>query len=97
MMANPIGWFEIYVADMDRALKFYQSVFQVNLEPMADPTESGVVMWSFGLDMQGYGATGALVKVPGIEAGGNSTLVYFSCQDCAIEAKRVEMAGGSVQ
>lgn len=28
---NPVGWFEIYVKDMDRARKFYESVFQVSL------------------------------------------------------------------
>ncbi|MGF1908508.1 VOC family protein [Vibrio kasasachensis] len=96
-MHNPIGWFEIYVNDIDRAIEFYQKVFQVTLEPMNDPTGENLIMWSFGSDMQSYGATGALVKMEGAEAGGNSTLVYFSCQDCSVEAKRAEMAGGRVQ
>ena len=33
----------------------------------------------------------------GFPAGGNSTLVYFSCEDCAVEESRVESAGGKIQ
>nr|MDJ0834571.1 VOC family protein [Gammaproteobacteria bacterium] len=40
---------------------------------------------------------GALVKMDGFTAGGNSTLVYFSCEDCAIEEARVAAAGGRVE
>lgn len=32
MNHNPVGWFEIYVQDMDRAKRFYELVFQVKLE-----------------------------------------------------------------
>ena len=31
MKTNPVGWFEIYVEDMDRAKLFYESVFKVKL------------------------------------------------------------------
>ena len=31
MANNAVNWFEIPVADMDRAKNFYQNVFQVNL------------------------------------------------------------------
>ena len=34
---------------------------------------------------------------PGVESGGNSVMVYFSCADCAIEAGRVAQAGGTVK
>ena len=27
MNSNPVGWFEIYVQDMNRAKAFYESVF----------------------------------------------------------------------
>ena len=36
--------------------------------------------------MDRMGASGALVKMEGFPSGGNSTLVYFSCADCAIES-----------
>jgi uncharacterized protein len=94
MAQNPVGWFEIYVEDMQRAKAFYEAVFQVTLEKLNVPEPE---MLTFPMDMNGSGASGALVKMPGISAGGNSTLVYFSCQDCAVEASRVAAAGGRLQ
>lgn len=96
-MNNPIGWFEIYVDDMDRAKRFYQSILDVNLEKLDDPTDSNTEMWSFPSDFEKYGSSGALVKMDGFSAGGNSTLVYFSCEDCAVEESRVEAAGGKIE
>lgn len=94
---NPVAWFEIYVDDMKRAKQFYESVLAISLEKLNDPTDSGIEMWSFPSNMEQYGAAGALVKMEGFAAGGNSTLVYFSCSDCAIEESRVEAAGGKIQ
>jgi hypothetical protein len=34
--------------------------------------------------------------VEGVSAGGNSTVVYFACEDCAVEESRVVAAGGTV-
>ena len=96
-MGNPVGWFEIYVDDMARAKPFYETVFGVSLIDIVDPTDDGVRMCGFPSDMQQYGASGALVHDKGTSAGGNSTMVYFSCEDCAIEEARVTEAGGSVQ
>lgn len=97
MGTNPIAWFEIYVEKMERAKKFYETVLAVNLEKLSDPTDSGIEMWSFPSNMESYGATGALVKMEGFSSGGNSTLVYFACEDCAVEESRVEKAGGRIQ
>jgi predicted enzyme related to lactoylglutathione lyase len=93
-MKNPVGWFEIYVDDMARAQKFYESVFGVQLLPL---DSGGPRMMAFPSSMEHYGAGGALVHMDGFKAGGNSTLVYFSCQDCAVEEARVVVAGGKVQ
>lgn len=96
MENNPVGWFEIYVQDMERAIKFYESVFQVKLEQLESPI-SNLELWSFPMNMGKMGASGALVKMTGCPSGGNSTLVYFSCDDCAIEAARAAEAGGRIQ
>lgn len=96
-MSNPVGWFEIYIDNKERAKKFYEAVFKIELEQLSDPSDSNVDMLAFPSDMEKYGASGALVKMSGFPAGGNSTLVYFSCDDCAIEAARVEDAGGKIQ
>ncbi|HEX7533886.1 MAG TPA: VOC family protein [Syntrophales bacterium] len=93
MKNNPVGWFEIYVQDIDRAKKFYESVFQLKLEKLNSP---GMEMWSFPMNLNRWGAGGALVKMDGVPSGGNSTLVYFSCEDCSIEESRVEKFGGRI-
>jgi predicted enzyme related to lactoylglutathione lyase len=95
MTNNPIGWFEIYVQDMDRAKRFYEVVFQLKLEKLMEDQE--MTMWSFPMVMDRFGASGALVKMQGFPSGGNSTLVYFSCTDCAIEAGRIVASGGRIQ
>src|SRR5689334_16163904 len=96
-MANPVRWFEIYVGDMTRARKFYETVLSVKLEPLSSPAESEELeMMAFPMDMNGPGASGALAKMKGVASGGNSTIIYFASEDCAIEAARVAKAGGTV-
>lgn len=95
-MKNPVAWFEIYVDNVDRAVSFYQQVFAVELNSLFDPSDSDVIMMAFPSDMQANGATGALVKMDDMPAGGNSVLVYFACDDCAVEASRVSDAGGKL-
>ena len=97
MANNPVGWFEIYVDELNRAKNFYETVLKVSLEELGDPTDTNIKMLSFPSDMEKYGASGALVKMEGFPAGGNSTLVYFSCEDCQVEEARIEKAGGQVQ
>ncbi|TEW55299.1 VOC family protein [Psychromonas sp. RZ22] len=97
MNSNPVAWFEIYVNDMSRAKEFYESVLKVELQALGDPNDSTIEMFAFPSNMEKYGATGALVKMDGLSAGGNSTLIYFSCENCAVEEARVKEAGGQIQ
>ncbi len=46
--------------------------------------------------MDRMGAPGALVQMDGVSSGGNSTMVYFSCEDCAVAAGRTKAHGGQV-
>lgn len=94
MEHNPVGWFEIYVQDMARARTFYESMLQLKLEHLPMPE---IEMWGFPFDMARVGASGSLVKMHGVASGGNSTVVYFSCVDCAVEEARVVPSGGTVQ
>ena len=93
-MNNPVGWFEIYVQDMPRARKFYESVLKLKLDELPSPDGSPVEMMAFPMGMDRPGAAGALAKMEGFPAGGNSTLVYFTCEDCSVEAGRVASSGG---
>jgi predicted enzyme related to lactoylglutathione lyase len=94
MAKNPVGWFEIYVDDMDRAKKFYQEVLKVELQKLEGPD---VDMWAFPMDSGGSGSSGSLVRMEGFKAGKNSVLVYFMSDDCSIEEARVVQAGGKIQ
>ena len=94
MTNNPVGWFEIYVDDMPRARQFYEAVFQFKLDQTVMPE---MEMWSFPMVRDHSGASGALIKMAHVPAGNNSVLVYFSCDDCAVEAGRVNAAGGHVE
>jgi uncharacterized protein len=95
MKPNPVVWFEIYVADIERARRFYEHVLQTTLTKLDDPTGTSE-MWSFASSEVAGGAAGALVRMDGVSPGGGGTLVYFACDDCAVEAARVEAAGGQV-
>jgi len=93
MNSNPVGWFEIYVDDMERAKKFYEAVLGGQLANLESPD---IEMWAFPMDPEKPGAAGSLVKMEGCEAGGNSTIVYFTSEDCSVEEGRVASFGGEV-
>jgi predicted enzyme related to lactoylglutathione lyase len=93
METNPVVWFEIYVQDMERARRFYEQVFEVQLQRLPSPD---LEMWAFPMDMAKHGAGGALVRVPGVPSGGSGTLVYFGSADCAVEEARIVQAGGRI-
>lgn len=92
---NAIGWFDIYVNDMKRAAKFYETVLKLKLEKLNDPTDETEMM-SFSGDMKSYGASGALVKSKHSKPGVGGTMLYFSVEDCAVEESRVVKAGGQI-
>lgn len=95
MHRNPVGWFEIYVQDIERATTFYEAVLATEVTKLDSPSPD-IIMNAFPMEMEAGGASGALVKMEGCPSGGMGTIVYFSCEDCATEEGRVESAGGEV-
>ena len=95
MTSNPVGWFEIYVQDMPRARKFYEALFDAKLEELKSPAGE-LEMWSFKGDTNAYGTPGALVKMKDAPSGGLGTLVYFMCEDCAVQEAKVPKLGGKI-
>jgi uncharacterized protein len=94
---NPFTWVEIYVEDMSRAQKFYESVLQIQMVPMQAPGDFGdLEMLCFPWDENEGNISGALCKTSDMKPGAGGTLVYFACEDCSIEIARVEKAGGKV-
>jgi len=90
---NPVGWFEIYVADMARARAFYTTVFGRELVQLPEIGADGE-MYAFPWTEGGSGAAGALVRHPMAGPGKGGILVYFSCSELSQEAERAVEAGG---
>ena len=100
MNENIIGWFEIYVKDIERAKKFYTAVLGTKFIDSDAPGDSpeGMKM-AFFSPMENQGVSGALIEMAGTKEGDGhcvNTMVYFPCQDCSIQESRIEPAGGKV-
>ena len=101
---NPFAWIEIYVDDMPRAQKFYESVLNIKMQPAAMPvgmeaepgSDDHFEMVFFPGDMNAPGVSGSLAKSAMFRPGSSGTLPYFACDDCDVELSRVEAAGGKV-
>lgn len=95
MMHNAISWFEIPVADFERAKKFYSVIFDFEMPVM--PLGEG--MMGFLLhDMQAGGIGGAIVYYPEIYIPSRTgPKVYLNGgKDLSVVLDRVEAAGGKV-
>jgi predicted enzyme related to lactoylglutathione lyase len=53
-------------------------------------------MLAFPMNPELPGCPGALVKMEGKDSGGGGTIIYFSCDDCAVEASRAAKNGGEI-
>jgi predicted enzyme related to lactoylglutathione lyase len=92
---NAVGWFEIPVSDMERAIKFYDTVFGYKLE-RHQMGELDMAWFPFA-DVPG--APGSLVYHKEFyKPSTDGTLIYFTCHsgDLANELANVELAGGKV-
>ena len=99
MDINMISWFEIPVSDMDRAQKFYETVFKVKI---SINDFGGLLMGWFppAEDITAPGISGSLVyhQKDYIPSATHGPLVYFNSQseDISNELSRVEAAGGKI-
>ena len=80
---------------MQRAKVFYESVFKRSLFPL-DTGDVSYTMYVFEGDVQSAGATGALVMHRDRQPTTEGVMVYFSCEDCAVEAQLAIDHGGRV-
>ncbi|CAM1344501.1 VOC family protein [Tenacibaculum amylolyticum] len=91
--ANPVCWFDINVSNIERAKKFYETVFDIKLTDL--PIEWGKQS-TFPFENNGINATGALVEKEDYVPSENNTVVYFLSHNCTTEENRVESAGGKI-
>jgi uncharacterized protein len=94
-LGNAINWFEIPVADFDRAKKFYETIFGFQMpENNMGPARMGFFLYDFKAGKVG----GAIVHHPSFHVpAATGTLVYLNCQpDLRVVLDKVKDAGGKI-
>ncbi len=89
-----VGWFEIPVTDMERAIAFYQNVFGITFERH----QMGQLdMAWFPTDEKEPSAGGSLVGHPDhYTPSKEGVLIYFNSENITDEISKVDSAGGQV-
>ena len=94
MERNPVGWFEVPVIDMERALKFYRNLLNIEFQKY---DKSQMEMYFFPHeDVKGAG--GALVKNEHCLPSDQGVLIYFtsSTSNLNLDGKVASENGGKV-
>ena len=95
-MNNAISWFEIPSTDLDRAQKFYESIFGITLNAIDLPN---IKMRLFPLDDPMNGIGGAIVNSGGFHkpSATDGPLIYLNGNpDLQSVLDKVENAGGKI-
>jgi len=91
---NAINWFEIAANDIDRAKKFYEAIFDVQLTSME---MMGMKMAMFPPNGTNGTVGGSLVQSKMHKPGSGGTVLYLNANpDLESVLKRVEKAGGKI-
>lgn len=93
VMSQPVGYFEIPVQDLDRAIRFYEAVFGYKFTRTAI---DGNEMALFPATENSPGITGALAKGPTYVPSLNGSLVYFDTLDLDGLLTRAQAQGAKV-
>lgn len=92
-MGHTVGWVEIPVTDMDRAVKFYAAVLDRPVEKNHDGVRWTALLQPYNPDEVGA----SLTQVAGFEPNPNGALAYLNAgDDLSVMLNRVEAAGGKV-
>ena len=89
-MNNPIQWLEIATADLERAKDFYTNVFDLQFQYIEMPDSK---MYMFGMPDK-VGSSGCLVHSEENKPSAEGTMVYFACDDVAVQIAKISEAGG---
>ncbi|MBC8172399.1 MAG: VOC family protein [Chitinophagales bacterium] len=91
---NSLNWFEISVTDIKRAKKFYESVFDIEME---ETEMMGMQMAFFPAEGGSGKANGALVQSDQHKPSSDGAKIYLNANpDLTESLGKVEAAGGQV-
>jgi len=90
---NPVSYFEIPVADMDRAIEFYEAVFSVTLERTVI---DGHEMALFPFDGNDSGISGSLAMGDSYTPSTSGPRIYFFVENIDEVLQRVIAKNGTV-
>jgi predicted enzyme related to lactoylglutathione lyase len=90
---NPVGWFEIPIEDLERAKRFYEAVFGIELTL----NEMGPMRMAWFPMLEGaLGAAGSLVKMEGYIPSDTGVRIYFTASDMDVTLNRAAASGGGI-
>jgi len=96
MKNNMVGWFEIPVTNMERAIAFYEEVFDLNIQRQKmGPLDMAWFPWK----EDGLGSPGSLVYHKDFyKPSTDGVLIYLTAHsgDLENELTKVEAAGGKI-
>jgi len=92
---NALNWFEIPAADISRAQKFYETIFDIKMDSMGEMM--GMKMTSFPAEMGNGKVAGSLVEGPQHKPSMDGAVVYLNANP-AIDTVigKIEAAGGKM-
>ena len=93
---NAISWFEIPTTDLNRAQKFYEAIFDMQMIPLDTPS---MKMRMFPIENMVSDVGGALVDSGGFHKPSSTegTLLYLNANpDVQLVLNRIEASGGKI-
>jgi predicted enzyme related to lactoylglutathione lyase len=92
---NSLNWFEIPALDIDRAKKFYDTIFGIDMVVL--PEMMGMKMAGFSMEMGSGKASGGLAQSQMHKPSADGAIIYLNANP-SIQAviDRIEPAGGKV-
>lgn len=93
---NAVVWFEVPVTNMERAMKFYENILDIQLN--RQKMDALDMAW-FPWEESGTGSPGTLILHPDYyKPSADGVLIYFTAHsgDLSNELSKVESAGGQI-
>lgn len=92
---NALNWFEIPATDILRAQKFYETIFNIKMNPMGEI--NGMKMSSFPTEMGNGKVSGALVQGDYHKPSTDGAVVYLNANPSIdVVIGKIETAGGKM-